>query len=550
MHRIVVALLVAGALAPNAVAEEVALEDAMREDVVLRALVDENQRSIEKLRLEGLAEPYFIEYGLVDGHGVWISADLGAVTGRNEYRQRSLRTDVRVGSYELDNTNFGGGGYSYWGGGSGATMPIEDDYNAIRQAIWWMTDRDYKQVAEMFEEKQAFMKSRMIEDKPDDMSREEPSVYCEPRCAVEIDPAALEQIAVGLSTIFREYPDIQDSGVNVSGSAGNQYVVNTEGTRIRTASTGYSVAVSATVQADDGMELSDQLSVDVNRWEDLPSMDELTERCREMITRLVDVRNAPRFEETYTGPVLFEAPAAAALFEQIYVHNFNGGQRPVGSRTSADDFVNKLNRRVLPRYMSVVDDPTLTEFDGKRLLGHYRYDGQGVAAQRVVLVEEGRLKNLLMSRNPSKEFSNSNGHGRNLMYPRPAIGNLVVSTDSGLSDEELREELLEACEDEGLEYGLRIESLGGSASNPLVIYKVFTDDREELVRGAEVADFDLKSFKRMLAAGAESHVANSSGRTMGHTVIAPAFLFEELDLAKIDRDFEKPPILPTPLARD
>jgi hypothetical protein len=136
-----------------------------------------------------------------------------------------------------------------------------------------------------------------------------------------------------------------------------------------------------------------------------------------------------------------------------------------------------------------------------------------------------------------------------MFSPSASIGTLIVSVDPALSDAELREELVEAAQDEGLEYGIRIAALGGSIANPLVVYKVFPDGTEELVRGAEIAQFDIKVFKRMLAAGDERHIANSADRAGGRTVVAPAMLFEELDLAKIDRDFDKPPILPTPLAR-
>ncbi|UCG17716.1 MAG: hypothetical protein JSV19_06740 [Phycisphaerales bacterium] len=542
------------ALHAEAPADEI-VQREMKQDMVLRALVDELERGKAGLKLEDLQRPYFIEYGLVDAAVAWVSADLGAVARRDESRSRRLRTGVRVGSYELDNTNFSGGGYGY-GGWGGVSIPIEDDYNAIRQAIWWATDRQYKEAAETFVKKKAFMESKMIEDKPDDFSREPPAVYFEERLPVAIDTAPLEQLAVALSAIFRDYPDIKNSNVRVEGVLGNKYLVNTEGTRLRTTGSRFSLHVSATVQVDDGMELSDSISLHGEKLADLPAGDELSQRCRKMITQLLATKQAPALE-SYTGPVLFEAEPATTVFARQFAGRFAGGQRPVGSRTSPDDFENKLDKRVLARFLDVVDDPTRETIAGTQVLGHYAYDDQGVKARPVTLVEQGRLKTLLMSRNPSKTFKNSTGHGRGAYGPTASTGCLSVTATDGSDAATLTEELLEACEDEGLEYGIRIAALGsigggfsrGGGSAPLVMYKVYPDGREELVRGAEIAQVDLKAFKRVLAAGDTPFVRNSGGWGGSTTVSAPAMLFEELDLAKVDRDFDKPPILPSPLAR-
>lgn len=548
------------------------LQKQLESDVVLRALVDELGRSTEKLSLEDLAAPYFIEYGLSDAAMGSVSADLGAVTDRSEVRPRFLRVTVRVGSYELDNTNFsGGGGGFYFGGfgGSGrATLPIEDDYLALRQAIWWATDREYKDAVETFEKKKAFMKTKLIEDKPDDFSREEPSVYFEDKEGTSVSIQPMEDLAVALSAVFREFPDIRDSGVSVSGGTGNQYVVNSEGTRVRQAGTMYSVNVTATTQADDGMQITNSFEAHARKWEELPGQEALAEQCRELASTLIAAGKAPVLE-SYTGPVLFSPAAAASIFQNQMARRFAGGQRSVGSRTSPNDFENKLNKRILPRFMDVVDDPTIEEIDGELVLGHYDYDEQGVKAQRVPLVEDGRLKALVMSRNPSKDFDHSNGHGRGSYGVSASPACLIISVDDGLSEEELREELLEAAADEDLEFGIRIDSLGrvgggsgrssyfgrrfgsgGGGSSPTLMYKVYADGREELVRGAQISGLDLKTFKRMLAAGKKRHVLNASGGGMGLTVVAPAMLFEELDLTEIDQDFDTPPILENPLIRE
>ena len=275
MHRILIVVIALAGWAGSTRADET-VERALRDDVVLRALVDELQRGQDGLKLEDLARPYFIEYAVIDAARVDVGAEWGAITRSAEGRQRRLRAEVRVGSYELDNTNFRGGG------GGGGVIPTEDDYAAIRQAVWWATDREYKSVAEVYAQKKAFMESKLIEDKPPDFSHETPTVYIEERGPVAVAAAPLQQLAVALSAVFKDYPDLQDSGVSVQGLVGNEYLVNTEGTRLRSAGARYAVSVTATVQADDGMKLSDALAVYGETWADLPPAAELAARCRQL----------------------------------------------------------------------------------------------------------------------------------------------------------------------------------------------------------------------------------------------------------------------------
>jgi hypothetical protein len=528
----------------------------LHKDVVLKALVDELERNRTELKLSDSPPLYFLEYQLVDAIGLSVAAELGAITAKALSRGRRLRTDVRVGSYELDNTNFRGSGGP--GGFGGVLVPIEDDYLAVRQAIWWQTDRRYKEAVEQLAEKKAFMAGRMIEDKPNDFSREEPALHFDERLEMKMDEVPLAELVRAASDVFRGFPYVKESAVSLQSAAGSKYLVNSEGTRLRTSSSRYSISVFASTQADDGMELSISAQFDSRTPATLPSVADLRSHCEELARRLEAVRSAPILP-AYSGPVLFEAQPMSVLFLRLMSGRFAGGQRPLGTRASPDDFANKLNRRVLPRFMDVVDDPTQDSILGIPVMSHYRFDDQGVRARPVSLVDDGKLLSLVHSRNPSKEFSNSTGHGRGSFGPRPATACLVISGNQTLDHQELRSELLDTAQDEGLPFAIRVESLGsdrgGSGGRdgtpgltPLEVYKVYPDGREELVRGIELGRIDLKGFKRILAIGNSPHVLNTSG-AIPQTVVCPATLFEELDLAKVDRDFDRPPVIPSPVAR-
>jgi predicted Zn-dependent protease len=230
---------------------------------------------------------------------------------------------------------------------------------------------------------------------------------------------------------------------------------------------------------------------------------------------------------------------------------------PLGGNTSDDEsFEKKIDRRILPRTFDVFDDPTEERFGGKVLAGAYTIDDEGVVPQRVRLIENGMLKTLVAGRSPTKKIKQSTGHARAPGFgdPQVTIGCLYLSDSEGLSAEELKKELIDAAIDEGLDFGLRIESLesgyGGFLGNPVYAYKVFVDDgREELIRGIEFLEVQPRALKRLLAAGKEQNAYNATGEGLGRSVITPAILFEELELTRIEEEFDKPPILESPFVR-
>jgi predicted Zn-dependent protease len=523
------------------------LETAMAQDTLLRAMVNELDRSKSEMRMDGAPPPFFIEHAVYDVSSFSCVGELGSISARGTEAYRFSRTHVRVGDYTLDNSNFGRGGGL--GGVGGVPMPIEDEEVAIRQSLWWAADRQYKRAIEEFERKKAFMESKVITDKPTDFSKEDPTVHIEPRGTLSVDPAQVEQVAKSLSRVFRSHPRIQTSLVNLNLSGWNRYLVNTEGTRIRTYAQRCSVAVEVAVQADDGMMLTDRLQVFVPSFDRLPSTEVLAEKCHALATAVVALADLPRAQDSYTGPVLFEAEPATTLLWAQYGRALGGGQRPIGSRTNPADLVNRLNKRILPRSVTLVDDPTKDQLGDAFAIGHYDFDDQGVAARPVTLVNDGRLTQMLMSRNPSKEFATSTGHGRGYGFPRPGVGILQMTTSAGQPHEELTARLIELIEEEDLEYGMRIRRFDAARGGTVLEgFRVYADGREERVRGLELARIEDRAFKRIVAFGDTPEVVNGGGGA-GSTVSAPAMLFEELDLAEIDRDFDAPPILPNPFTR-
>ena len=518
-------------------------------DTLMDAMVGELGRSMKELVLEDLPRPYFIQYNAEDRRALTMRAAYGGLLYRHEDRLRTVISRVRVGSYPLDNTNFGRGS------GGTASLPLDDDYTALRHTIWRMTDADYKRAVEAFTRKQAFLRQKNVEDRPDDYTKADPVEAAEPVARLDVHPEQWEENVKKLSARFERYPEIQNADVTFFGGSVNHWIVNAEGTRLRRADTGIYIDVRAEIQADEGMRLADSRQYLGLQIDELPPLAKMLTDVDTLCEKLIALSEAPVIEY-YTGPVLFEPIAAGKVFESLLADGLCARPVPLGSRGWGDDSLEKkIGLRILPRSFQVYDDPGPQWFEGTVLAGAYTYDDEAVAPERVTLVENGMLETLLASRAPTRKIKRTTGHGRSGGYSdaRAHIGCLYLADDNGLSAEQLKERLIEAAVDEGLAFGLRIESMdaggAGTLGDPIHAYKVYVDDgREELIRGMEFAPVETRILKRILAAGKQRKVYNATAG-IPSSIIAPAILLEELELHKIEREFDKLPILKSPAQR-
>jgi hypothetical protein len=368
-------------------------------------------------------------------------------------------------------------------------------------------------------------------------------------------------------------------------AAGNTYIVNTEGTRLRTADTGALLIISAELQAKDGMRISDSRTYFAPAPEGLPDIEDVVSDVDAMAECLTKVSKAPILDR-YMGPVLFDDAASPQMFRMMLAEGLAGRVEPVGTQrrrlTGAGSLEKKLGQRVLPESFHVYDDPTVRKSGDVHLMGHYRYDDEGVQAEKVDLVVDGNVKGMLMSRVPTKKLSVSNGHARRSPgsgSPESAPGCMFITDKEGITEAELKAKLIELAEEEGLEYGLRITSIrtagigstqsdlfsmfmrmqqrGGrqSLGDPIYAYKVYVEDgREEPVRGLEFGQVKVRDLRHIAAGGASPIVHNYiglgfAGATPATSIIAPPVLFEELELSKIEQEHDRLPILKTPLDR-
>lgn len=519
------------------------------DDVVLKAMVDELERSAKELVLPDLPRPYFVHMTAQDRRLFNMSAAYGGLQRSSESRNRAAGVRVRVGSYTLDNTNFR---RTF---GAAATIPIDDDYTALRQSLWLLLDQDYKQAVETLAQKIAYLKDKAAdEDRPDDYSPAAGTLHFDPKPAINFDRAAWEKTLVKLSDRFKAHPKIQDADVSLFAGEAVEWIVTTEGTRVRMGDTGIQIQIQADLQADDGMPLADSRTYVAERIEQLPSVEKMLADIDEMCANLVALAAAPRLEQ-YSGPVLFDAAAAGVVFESLLGDRLSARPLPLGSSGDDPSFEKKIGLRILPRSFHITDDPIPKMFGETVLTGAYELDDEAVKPSKTKLVKKGILKTLVSGRAPTRKIKQSTGHARNVSFgdPRANIGCLYISSDDAMTSDELTKELLQAAQDEGLEAGLRVKALERGSSDelgdPIYAYRVSAKDgKEELVRGLRFRPVQATAMKRILGAGNEPKAYNSV-TGISASIIAPPVLFEELELSKIEGEFETLPILKSPATR-
>src|SRR6202035_4133506 len=136
--------------------------------------------------------------------------------------------------------------------------------------------------------------------------------------------------------------------------------------------------------------------------EQFPSSAEISKKIEKMASDLKALRIAP-LAEPFDGPALLSGRAAAVFFHEVLGHRLEGHRQR--GENEGQTFTKKVNQNVLPDFLSVSDDPTLHTLSGVSLAGSYSHDDEGVPAQRVSLIQNGILKNFLMSRMPIANFA-------------------------------------------------------------------------------------------------------------------------------------------------
>jgi len=539
---------------------------ATTQDRQLQALKEELTRAYRVLSNTQPVPAYFLQYELWQERELYLNSSLGAIFYDYDNHNAYVDIDIRVGSPGLDNTHEIRGSddfdYMSWIPKTLA-VPVDQDPDGIKALLWLETDRAFKDAQEKYTKILAERQVKVTEtDTSPDFSPAPPVKYKEETKEINIDPESWRQRLNTLSMRFKMHSWIYGSAVSLRANSETRYIINTDGTIIKESRLAYRFSIYAATMADDGMDLYLSQSFIAFSPEKLPDEITIIAEIDTLIERLSALRSAP-LVEPYIGPAILLNRASGVFFHEIFGHRIEGHRQK--SEFEGQTFTKKVNEQILPDFISVYDDPTMKAFNNKDLNGYFRYDDEGVAAQKVVVVDHGILKNFLLSRSPIKNFPKSNGHGRR-EHGRSVVsrqGVLYIKSNKETSFDNLRQALIEECRTQNKAYGLIFYDISGGFTQtgrggtqtfkviPLFVKRVYVDGRpDEVVRGVDIVGTPLLSFSKIVMTGDDYDVFNGTcGAESGWvpvSAISPSIFVSEIEVEKKAKGQEKPPILPAP----
>jgi predicted Zn-dependent protease len=531
--------------------------------ILLNAMTTELNRAFTSLGKQESGQqlpPYFLSYSVSDAGAVVIRAQAGALVDSSTNRVRIADVQLRIGDPKLDNTH----GTHRASAVTSAALPLNDDREALGRSLWLATNAGYGKALDSYmrvkTEAEVHAKE---EDSSPDFSQEAPQVSLgKPAPPVKVDRAAWEQRVRSLSRIFREFPDVNLNMVIFSAQNETDYYASSEGSQVVAPHQQARLVAIAVTRAEDGMDLFRDQTFEAETADGLPSQAEMEAAIRELGTSLEALRKAP-VTEPFDGPAILSGRAAAVFFHEVLGHRLEG-QRQRGTE-EGQTFTKEVGKEVLPTFLSVADDPTLTTYGKTWLSGNYEYDDEGQKARRVELIQDGVLKTFLMSRLPIASFGASNGHGRAQTgkVPTGRQGNLIVTSTKMEPETKLRKQLIDEAKKQGKPYGLYFEDISSGFAVtqrsspqafqviPLVVWRVYVDHRpDELVRGVSIVGTPLAAMKSIVATSDKYEVFNgecgAESGTIPVSAVAPAMLVSTMETQKQAQGTARPPILPIP----
>ncbi|MCS6894221.1 MAG: metallopeptidase TldD-related protein [Deltaproteobacteria bacterium] len=534
-------------------------------DKVIGVLRKSAKRALN-LRLPGYLSPYFVSFLVRDTEKISVSASAGSVFEIERTPKRLVYCDCRVGSYKNDQTQ----GvpetsnveerFSH----KHSQLPLEDDnLYAFETSLWRLTELRYREALKDFQEKQA--RRVFLNDENKDLASFYPS---KPIKRVTLKKLRKEDLnwwrnyVKKISKYATSLPSLTFDYAFASIEKEIKIFVSTENTVIVESQELYSVGVELAMQSWDGQTVKQELFVNIGSFSELPSF--------KMLKKLIDAKYKKLRELAYSrklysfsGPALLCPIPAGLLFHETLGHRLEGDR--LLSRSEGLTFKGQLGKKILNFEVTIEDNPELKSFKGKKCWGAYDFDDQGFPAGRVVLVEDGILKNFLSSRSQcyKKNFM-PNGHARSSEAnpPMSRMGVFAVKAKKGFSFEQLKRMLISEIKRQNKPYGVLIEeAVDGETktesfdlqtfSGKIAYCKlIYPDGSEEVVRGLSFVGTPLQSLSQIIAMGDEQEMDNSfcvaESGTIPVTTICPALLIRNLELQATEETSHPPYLLPKP----
>jgi TldD protein len=503
-------------------------------------------------------QPYFLSYEITDDQVVNVTSSFGKLQTSQNTRSRQLDIDLRVGNAHLDNTHG-----AREDGAPPIYVPIDSDPDALRGVLWYYTDLKYKQAVQQLAAVTTDVQVNVAqEDKSDDFSPAPAARHFDKLHVMNVDQKVWEEKVRKYTAPFARYGNIYSATATLMADIESRWYVNSDGSEIMVSRPLYYLYLSAQIKADDGMDLPRYESFFASDPGKLPSDQAVLKTVDQMIKDLQALRVAP-IVDPYTGPAILSGRAAGVFFHEVFGHRIEGHRQK--DENEGQTFKKMVGEKLLPDNFSVISDPTLQRLGSSELAGFYDFDNEGVKGQRVVVLEHGTFKSFLMGRSPIEGFPTSNGHGRRQQGNAPVSrqSNLIVDVGNPVTRAELKRQLIDEIKKQNLKFGLYFDDIQGgftltsrftpNAFNvlPIMVYRVYPDGREELVRGVNLIGTPLTAFSKIVAGDGEvatfNGVCGAESGSVPVSASSPDLLVSQIEVAKKEKSNARAPILPAPI---
>ena len=565
---------------------------------IVDAVAEELNRAMTDLEIPGAPKPYHVSYKITEVEVNDAVASLGFTTSKKERHFVNIEARVRVGSPDFDNGNYVVPQAESIDGVSAVNLPLEATPRMARRAAWLVTDAAYKEALMQLRAKLDARQSGGAGQAAPSWTPQKAVVSEEAVLVPVLEPLAdIDKRARTISKVFRDQPQVRDARVAFTSFLERRWYVNSEGTSVADTRRVSGVIIAATSQAADGQELAQYYTRYGHTAADLPSDDELAAEAKKLAQTLLALQKAPVLER-YAGPVLFQGAGAAGIVRHTLAPHLGGtplpeGLRPQEAKQFGGALTKKVGLRVMSSNLSITDDPTASDAAGHAMIGGYKLDDEGVAAQKVEVVRDGFLKQLLTSRTPSRKGAVSNGHARRTaaggMFHGSAT-NLILTGKGGESRKALEARLVSVARGEGLGYGLIVRDFDDAAVTALpefsrrelvqmlsnadlelpppvsLAYKVYPSGKQELVRAVQLDTVPIRAWKDVIGVGNVPFVYNYLAPEASYieqkingvdegfvpsggiesAIVTPDLLFKELALEPNTVGQHAPPVIPPP----
>lgn len=514
------------------------------EQIIIKAMKDQLKTSLDSLKSDNSPRPSFIQYNYKKGETNMLRYNRGALFEEDLAKPVSL---IRVDMIIKDDKGVTSHNSSHRGfpvltrmRGGQDVVPTNPDYDEIRRVFWWLSDVQYRNAVNAYNDKVRKMSDPTLAEKikkdmdlPDFPSLPKTTYYDAP-AQHSFDASYWHELLAEVSGVYDEYKELYDICARLETSCQNIYTLNTEGTETRHAITDITLHVSVVAQNERKESFSENLFFTGLTAEDLPSKLDILAQTKEAADLVLKVSKAEAADKEYLGPALLDAPL---VIDHNMFSTFTAVRIPAAG-AQAPDLNSNIGLRIYSPNLSIKATPTLKEYKGHKLLGSYSVDAEGVKPKESLLfVEKGVVKELMNDRVPTAVVAESTGNNLFIGFPM-YIGRLVmpgviqVTCSDTKPAKGMKAELIKNAKEAGLKHAFIIRRLKNGST--YWFYKVNVGDgSEELVRNYRLNLGANRPLRRILCSSKDTNVFHLKLSGVNNSVIAPdAFLLEEVVITK------------------